>query len=275
MRSDQAFVLQRGPRPLLDTDGHPVSLCLLGNFRLFRQGRPVSVRSGGKTEALLASLGTATRSGVPREALLRQLWPESEQALASNALNNLVHALRRLLGDALGGASPIVLAGGYYRLNHEAGVFVDVVQFKALAAQSAMLARAGKVAAAAELAQKALQLYTGDLSVNMGGNAHAIFERDTLRATCLGLLVLLADEAFQRGDFASCQSYALQLLALDACREDAHRLLMRCHVRLGQRAQALRHFQTVQAVLRAEYEAGPEPATTALYEQIRVDPSAV
>jgi DNA-binding SARP family transcriptional activator len=217
---------------------------------------------------------------VPRETLLRRLWPESEVALASNALNNLVHALRGRLSPALGGASPVVHSGGYYRLNQEAGLAVDVNHFKALAAQSALHARQGDRSTAAALAEQAVRLYGGDLRLGWSGagdasSAHAIFERDRLRATCLELLMRLADDAFERGDFEACRRYALRLLAGDPCREDAHRLVMRCHVRLGERAQALRHYQTVCAVLQAEFDIRPEPATRELYEQIRLDPGAV
>jgi DNA-binding SARP family transcriptional activator len=254
-------------------DGQPVWLGLLGAFRLLSNGQPVSVRAGGKTEALLAYLGSATRQGVPRDLLLRGLWPDSEVALASNALNNLVHALRRLLSEALGGAPPVLHSAGYYRLNQEAGVTVDVMLFKALAAESAWHARVGDGSAAAEVAERAVRLYRGDLS--LGTSAYAIFERDRLRAICLGLLMRLADASFERGDFEACASYALRLLAHDPCREDAHRLVMRCHVRCGERAQALRHYETVRAVLRAEFDAQPEPATTALYERVRLAPGSV
>jgi DNA-binding SARP family transcriptional activator len=245
----------------------------LGNFRLLTHGQPVAVRSGGKTEALLTYVAMATRQGVPRETLL----PESEVPLAANALNNLVHALRGRLSPALGGASPVVHTGGYYRLNQEAGLAVDVNLFKLLAAQSALHARQGDRSTAAALAERAVLLYGGDLRLafSEASTAYAIFERDRLRATCLELLMRLADDAFERGDFEACQVYALRLLADDPCREDAHRVVMRCYVRLGERAQALRHYQTVQAVLRAEFDIEPEPATRELYEQIRLDPSAV
>src|SRR5919197_3141063 len=134
MQSDRAWTLLSGAGCVMDDLGHPVWLCLLGTFSLLRYGQPVPVRSGGKTEALLAHLGTATRQGLPRDLLLRRLWPESEVSLAANALNNLVHALRRLLSEALGGASPIVHNAGFYRLNQEAGVAVDVKHFTSLAA---------------------------------------------------------------------------------------------------------------------------------------------
>jgi DNA-binding SARP family transcriptional activator len=254
-------------------EGQPVWLGLLGAFRLLSHGQPIPVRAGGKTEALLAYLGSATRQGVPRDLLLRGLWPDSELHLASNALNNLVHALRRQLGEALGGAPPVVHSAGYYRLNHEAGVAVDVSLFKTLATQSEWHARAGDRNAAADVARRAVRLYRGDLS--LGTSAYAIFERDRLRAICLGLLMRLADDAFEQGDFEACATHALRLLAYDPCREDAHRVVMRCHVRRGERAQALRHYQTVRAVLKAEFDAQPEPATTALYEQVRLDPGSV
>ena len=257
MQSDQVWALERGAGGVVDGNGHPVWLGLLGAFRLLRCGEPVAVRSGGKTQALL-----------------RRLWPDSEVSLASNALNNVVHALRRSLSEALGGASPVVHNAGFYRLNQEAGVAVDVDHFKRLAAQSEWLARMGDMLASAEVAEQAVQLYRGDLN-NHGGTTQAIFERDRLRAICLGLFMRLADAAFERGEFESCESFALRLLAHDPCREDAHRMLMRCHVRRGERAQALRHYQTVKAILRAEFDAEPEPATTALYERVRLEPATV
>jgi hypothetical protein len=50
---------------------------------------------------------------------------------------------------------------------------------------------------------------------------------------------------------------------------------MRCHVRRGERAQALRQYRLCESVLRSEFETDPEPATKALFEQIRLDPDSV
>jgi DNA-binding SARP family transcriptional activator len=65
------------------------------------------------------------------------------------------------------------------------------------------------------------------------------------------------------------------MLASDPCREDAHRLVMRCYVRLGERAQALRQYQLCKQILRAEYDVAPEDATTALYDRVRLEPGAL
>jgi DNA-binding SARP family transcriptional activator len=239
----------------------PVLLCLLGGFRLFSHGQPVLVRSGGKTEALLAQLGMAgSRYGVSRETLLRAIWPGQEAVLAGQALNSLLHSLKGLLRGALAGATPVVQVSGYYRLNNEAGVRVDVARFTALVVEGDRLARAADPTAAMVLYERAVQLYAGDLSPAAGGGAQAVIERERLRAIYLSLLVRLADACFARGDYAACLAHAQRLLGHDPRREDAHRLVMRCHVRRGE---------------RDEFEAEPEPATAALFEQVRLDPQAV
>jgi DNA-binding SARP family transcriptional activator len=264
-----------GPVEMVGDADHPVWLCLLGYFRLLKNGQPVAVRSGGKSEALLAHLGMAGLYGVPREVLLRAVWPRSDTALAAQALNSLVHSLRSLLGEALRGAAPIVQTGGNYRLNEAAGVAVDVVRFKTLVSAGERAERAGHAATAVELYEHAIQLYGGDLSVAAGGGARAALERERLRASCRRALMRLADYAFGQQDFGASLAHAVELLDHDPCREDAHRLVMRCHVRLGERSQALDHYRTVQAILRTECDAEPEPATTALFEQIRLKPHQV
>jgi hypothetical protein len=50
---------------------------------------------------------------------------------------------------------------------------------------------------------------------------------------------------------------------------------MRCHVQRGERAQALRQYQLCRDILKAEYDAAPEPATTALFDQVRLDPGSI
>jgi DNA-binding SARP family transcriptional activator len=258
-----------------DEAKHPVLVCLLGSFRLLRRGELVALRSGGKIEAVLTRLGLAPLQGVLRETLLGAVWPDSEYTLAGHALNTLVHRLRELLGDALSGAAPVLQSSGRYRLNHEAGVTVDIELFKALVAQGDAAWRTNEPPTAVRAYARAIQLYRGELSGNGDENAHTFLERDGLRVTHLDLLMRLSDYFFAQGEFGNCLSYALQLLAQDPCREDAHRLVMRCYVRRAERAQALRHYRTVQAILRAEFDVEPEPSTTALFEQVRLAPETI
>lgn len=250
----------------------PIFLCLLGTFRLFKNGRPVALRSRGKTEALLCNLALGGESGVDREPLLDVLWPDTDGAHASQSLNSLVYSLHRQLGDAIGQQAPVVYEEGGYRLNMRAGIGIDFVWFAELVQHAGWQAGAGQHSAAVRSYLCAANLYRGDL---VGAQLQAVVERERLRAAYLNALARLADYSYGERDYAASLDYAFRLLVHDPCREDAHRLAMRSYVRQGERAQALRQYTLCRSVLRAEFDARPEPATTALFHQIRRDPANV
>lgn len=248
----------------------PVLICLLGGFRLLRAGRPVPVRSGGKTEALISTLALHHRSPVPRDTLLDTLWPDNDPELSKQALDSLIHSLYKLVGGALGGARPLLSGAGGYQLNVEAGVGTDIGVFSTMIQSGERYARIGDEALAFACYQDAVALYVGDLTA--GTDLYALVERESLRARYLTLLGRLTDYHYHHGDYAACLEHARRLLGSDPCREDAHRMLMRCYMRSGERTQALRQFQLCQTILRSEFDADPEPATIALYELMRLHP---
>ena len=89
------------------------------------------------------------------------------------------------------------------------------------------------------------------------------------------VLAHLADYYFSIGEYGNCLEFADQLLKNDACREDAHRLVMRCYVRRGERAQALHQYRLCTEILQSEFDAVPEQQTLQLYNQIRLSPHTV
>jgi len=240
---------------------------------VLKHGRPIELPRGGKVEALLTQVALRADDGVSRDEILDQLWPLSEIPFATRSLHTLVYTVRRSLGDALGGASPIVKLSGRYWLNRADGVAVDTVCFDAAIDAGDRHARQGRASAALDEYEAAMHLYTGDLAV--GTHVSHVLERERLRARYLSLWARRADQFYAVEDFAAALDSALALLANDPCREDAHRMVMRCYVRLGERAQALRHFGICQAILAAEFDAPPEPETAALFERIRLEPAAV
>lgn len=245
---------------------------LFGTFRLRAFGKQIAL-SGTKAEALVRYLALHCGQPVTREQLLQELWPDVETELAGPSLNSLTYGLRKLVVGIHGSVAPVLQADGYYQLNSEAGVGVDVTCFDRLVDIGAGLLREGNPVRAEDYFMEALRLYRGDLCA--GISLHEMIERERLRGRYLQVLAHLADYHFAQGNYDACLGHAARLLANDPCREDAHRAVMRSYVRLGQRAQALRQFQLCQAILRTELEVTPEPATTGLYEQIRSDPGAV
>jgi DNA-binding SARP family transcriptional activator len=251
-------------------DNWPVMICLLGTFRVLVAGQPVPLRNSRKVEGLLSALSVRIRCPIPREVLLDMLWPYAERSLAGHSLNTLIHSLRKLLQPWLGNASPILHEYGCYSLNLEAGICVDTNAFESLLKIGELETRAGNADAATLAYNRAVQLYEGDLAI--GTDLQAVIERERLRAKYLTLLARLADDNYKRDNYSNCVDFAHQLLANDPCREDAHRMLMRCYVKLGERAQALRQYQVCELALKSEFGATPEPATRALCDQIRDNP---
>ncbi len=231
----------------------------------------MSLRQGGKGEQLLGQLALRSPGGMGREEILSILWPQAESGLASQSLNTLVYSLHRQLGDALAGRPPIVLQAGRYALNAAAGVEVDIRSFDRAVLAGNRLAAAGDLKGAAAFYRRALTLYVGDLA--FGSDVPALVERERLRSQYLGILARLADLYFTSTDFEEALSCAQSLLSHDPCREDAHRIAMRCYLRLGARAQAMRQYRLCREALALEFDAVPEPATNQLYELIRLDPT--
>jgi len=248
----------------------PVMLCLLGNFRLLVDGKFIPIHPGGKSEALLSLLALQSGRRMPRERLVQTLWPASDPALGLRSLNTLVYNLHKLLGPALNGAAPVLYEEGYYRLNIEAGIGVDVTNFDRLVADGDQRIHAGDPATNYDAYTRAVALYRGDLC--FAADAHTLMERERLRARYLTLLAQLAEYHYHAGDVNTALEYLWQLLVRDPCREDAHRLVMRCYLRRGERAAALHHYQVCADVLRAEFDAAPEAATAALFTRIRLEP---
>jgi DNA-binding SARP family transcriptional activator len=251
----------------------PLFICLLGDFRLLNRGQPVGVPRGGKTEALLSLLVVHNESCIVRDTLLSLLWPGQDLMLAGQSLNSLVYDLRKHLKDKLGGASPILQSYGCYRLNYDAGISSDILRFDAFIRLGNERWHNGSFPEAILFYNSALRLYHGDLCG--GTDLYTTIERERIRVSHLTVLARLADYYYAQYEYEAARDFAQRILASDPCREDAHRIMMLCYLRLGQRAEALRQYQLCAQILRAEFDACPEPATTALYEQARLNPDSI
>jgi DNA-binding SARP family transcriptional activator len=275
MLSDQqdTFPSVIGTLVAADDTPSPIIVRLLGGIELFKHGQAIAIRSGGKTELLLCHLGVNYRRRTARETLLEAIWPESDRSLAGQSLSSLVYSLNRQLSDALDGAPAIISGDGYYRLNLEAGIWLDLERFETLSSAVDDYERIDDKAAAINAWRQAIELYHGDLA--LGSTIQLLVERERIRSRYMLLLARMADDYYTRADYTIALHYTNRLLACDPCREDAHRLAMRCHLRCGERAQALRQYRLCTEILRAEFDTTPEPATIDLFNQIRLDPLSV
>lgn len=260
-------------RSPMDTAAWPIVIRLLGHFRILQTGQPLSIRAGSKTEGLLAHLALQQGHRAPRERLIEWLWPNSDLDSGLHSLNTQVYAVNKLLRSALASQAPIVHEDGHYRLNVECGIGVDVEWFDDYAQYGDDQVRSGHPEQGLDAYRAAIDLYQGDLCIS--SDARSIVERERLRSRYLSLLAQVADHFFRVGEWNVCLDYIWRLLARDPCREDAHRLAMRCFVRRGERAAAFHQYRVCTDMLRTDLGIEPEPATRALLEQIRMGASGL
>jgi DNA-binding SARP family transcriptional activator len=114
-----------------------------------------------------------------------------------------------------------------------------------------------------------LPRYQGDLLADDPYEQWALLDRERLRLAYLDILNRLSRLHFSRGRLASSAALCRRIVECDACREDAHRRLMRCYSRQGQPHLALRQYRACVTALRLEMDIEPEAATVELQLRIR------
>jgi len=144
-----------------------------------------------------------------------------------------------------------------------------VDEFERHAEAARRFERSGQEAAAVAEYELAAALYGGDLLADDPYEEWPVLARERLRLAYLDVLDRLSRRYFDQGRYAACAALCLDMLERDACREDAHRRLIRCYSRLGQPHLALRQYLACVKALRAELDVDPAPTTIRLQEAVR------
>ncbi len=235
-----------------------LALFLLGSPQIERDRQPVET-DRRKAVALLAYLAV-TGHRHSREALAALFWPEADQSRALAYLRRTLWEINNMVG-----ATWLEIDRSGVGLATGAALRFDVAEFQQLTAVSAPLD---------ELTQAAA-LYRDDFLAGFTLRDAPEFDQwqyyqaDRLRQTLALTLEKLAEGLANQGEWETAVSHAQRRLSLDPLHEPAHRQLMQLYAQMGQKAAALRQYESCAAILAAELAVDPEPETTALYERIR------
>ncbi|HEU5022538.1 MAG TPA: AAA family ATPase, partial [Bryobacteraceae bacterium] len=185
----------------------------------------------------------------PREMLAFTLWPASKESQARTNLRQLLHNLRRALGDR----SSLVIEHLTVEWRTDDSCFVDALEFlRAIETQS--------LTAAADL-------YEDDI-------LPAVYDdwitpvRDEYRRRIVDVLRRLIAIHESARDYAGAIPRAERLVALDSLSEAHYQILMRLHAANRDRASALRAYHQCMRALRREMGVEPGPATKEIFERI-------
>jgi predicted ATPase/DNA-binding SARP family transcriptional activator len=244
---------------------------LLGEFRLSCGDAPVSKVNAPRLQALLAYLVLHREAPQPRHHLAYCLWPDTTEAQARTNLRQLLHALKQALPEA----DQFVHADAQtLQWRSDAPFRLDVAEFEQALKAADAAAQQGDTSASRVALEQAIALYHGDLLPSCYDD-WIVPERERLRqafTAALERLLLLLERA---GQPREAIAYAERLLRHDPLREETYRALMRLHAACGDRAGAVRVYQTCATVLERELAVEPSAATREAYEQVlRVDVQA-
>ncbi|MDI2131698.1 AfsR/SARP family transcriptional regulator [Yinghuangia seranimata] len=233
-----------------------VRLCLLGGFRLTRDGGPDPRVTTGPGRRLLAYLGIHGR--VPRAELAGVLWPDASEAHAMGSLRTALWRLHRLPGPLVT-CEPEVLA-----LNESVVVDVrDLVESALLLAGADGLTRT-QIEAPYAVDEHGGRVLAGGELLPGWYDEWVLHERERLRQLRLHALEGLSARLVGQGRFTAALEAAFASVRLEPLRESAHRAVIAVHVAEGNMCEAVRHYEAYRALLGRELGVAPSARLAAM-----------
>jgi DNA-binding SARP family transcriptional activator len=259
----------RGQSPRIDVVS--LRVYVMGRIRVEHAGRLIDepklpARQG---RVLFAYLICHRQRPVTRAELAEALWPGELPSAWEAALNALVSKLRSVLKQV----APVSLLGvngafGAYGLHAAADVWIDREAAAEAIDHAEGLLRADRWQEA--WAPSNIAAITARQPFLAGDEGEWIDrERARQHGILLRSLTCLIDIWQKNGEPALALSAAKELVALEPFSEAGYRRLMRVHVALGDRAEALRVFEACRTLLAKELGAKPSAETQRIHDEIR------
>jgi DNA-binding SARP family transcriptional activator len=236
----------RQSTPMLTTvaaPAPPAVLCCLGRFTMTVDGRPVEL-GGLRAQARRVLRVLAMNYGQPvhEERLVTALWPDSSLKQAKHRLHVAISSLRALLREHLDSADGIVRHGNAYLLRLPPGSTVDLVEFTEAVTR-------WRASGATEDGNRVLDIYGGELLAEEGPAEWVLGRREAVRSQAVGVAVVLARTALDRGDAGAAVEACERAIAIDELDTRIWEIMSDARERAGSHAAALRTRIACQALL--------------------------
>ncbi len=248
------------PEPVIVAQPQPaLQIYALGQPRVEIEGRAVQWTTSQSRDLLFCLL--QHRPGLRKEEIGHIFWPNHDPPRLSAIFRSTMYRLRRTLSR-----EAILFENGVYRFNWQGDCWFDVEAFERLLEQAGP---AQAVPQEQEIAclEEAIALYQGDYLEGIYADWCGV-ERERLRRRYLSALERLGELYADRQDWQRAINLYQRLVAQDPYREAAHRGLMDCYYRQGDRAAAIRQYQACARALREDLGLSPSLETESLYLRI-------
>jgi DNA-binding SARP family transcriptional activator len=255
---DRQARLAARPEPVVQVEQRQaLRIRALGQPRVELEGESIQWTTTQSRDLLFCLLQYP--QGLRKEEVGGIFWPDHPPHKLDGIFRSTLYRLRRSVFREI-----VVFEEGLYRFHWDSDYWFDVAAFEGLLDQAD---RSPVAEQASELLNDALHLYRGDYLEDVYADWCSL-ERERLRERRLDALQTLAGLYAGWGKLQRAVKEYEQLVAQDPYREPAHRELMRCHYRLGDRVAAIRQYQSCIQILREDLGLNPTTETEELYLQI-------
>jgi DNA-binding SARP family transcriptional activator len=226
---------------------------LLGPVSAFDGEVELEIR-GRLKRAILTTLLLQPGAVVSTDALIESIWGENSPEQASASLHNHLLRLRKALGEN-GGPRIRTVAPGYL-IRVEPGE-LDVHVFEDLCAEGRQALRAQQWETASGAFRAALDVWQGDVLLDVLGSPGAIAVAERLREARAQALSGRIEADLHLGRPAEVIGDLRTLIAKHPLREEPYGQLMRALALADRRAEALEVFQDLRRKLAEELGVDP------------------
>jgi DNA-binding SARP family transcriptional activator len=241
---------------------------LLSPFQMQVNGNAVPHWPCGKAKSLFKYLLLGRGHPLSRDKAMELFWPDAEAEAARNSLNVAIHRMRRELSRAEPKFPFVLLREGSYLLNPSLRVWTDADAFTKHFCRASEHEQHGRHPEAVREFAACESLYENELLAEDSQSVWLMPLRQQFRDRYLIALDRLSRHYFDEGEYGPCLTLCMKMVAVDACNEPAHRLLMRCYAKLEQLQLAESQYRTCVQALAREVCVPPSAETTELYRQI-------
>jgi DNA-binding SARP family transcriptional activator len=246
-----------------------LSVYCLGPFRVYQDEQPIRDWPSSKGKCIFKYLIMHRERPAAKEVLMERFWPAADPDAARNNLNVAIYGLRQALRQTRPSFSHVLFQDDCYLLNPDLHIWVDSDEFRERFRTGQILEQRGELALALREYRAAEFLYQGEFFEEDRYADWLFAQRQRLQDYYLSLLDRLSRIYLDQEDFAACVGACQKMLAIDSCREEAHRRLMCCYSRQGQPYLALRQYHLCAEKLKEELDVSPTERTELLYQRVR------
>ena len=197
--------------------------------------------------------------GLTKEEIGTHFWPDSAPAQLKIRFKNAIYRLRNAVG-----AEKVIFKKNVYQFDRSLDYECDIEQF---IAQVVLANEANSIEAEQTAYEAAMNIYTGDYLPGIDV-MWAWLERERLQKIFLEASTRLAEIYLERGQHSDALERCQQILAVDPCLEEAHRLSMRTYATMGNRAAVVRQYEQCCSVLQEEIDVPPSEQTEELFNML-------